>query len=201
MFCKNCGNEVSEIASFCKNCGNAINKKKENKKVDDILEYQVKPFFCLPYKLIVTTIWTLGLTFLFCIQILGEFLNDGEFPSVPITVIMAIIIVMKLIIDKNQYGKYEYNLYTTKIEYKDGFFSLLEKEVKYKYIREVRMSQGVLQRIFNIGDIVFYTTASSSVGTSGSHHAGDNGIHIHCVQNVEEEYERIKAIVEKGTEE
>ena len=42
----------------------------------------------------------------------------------------------------------------TKVEYKDGFLNKETKELKYKSIREIKMVQSVLERIFGIGYVL-----------------------------------------------
>ncbi len=71
--------------------------------------------------------------------------------------------------------------------YRDSFLNVSEKEVKYKYIREVTMRQTIIQRIFNIGNIVLFTNAETGVG---------NGICIVNVQNVQEVYKKIKDVID-----
>ena len=44
----------------------------ESEYVEDILEYQVKPFFCFPYKLIVTVLWALLISVFFLGELPGE---------------------------------------------------------------------------------------------------------------------------------
>ena len=90
-----------------------------------------------------------------------------------------------------------------KVEYKDGFLNKEEKELKYKYVREVTMSQNILERLCCIGTIRIFTNASSGVYNGGNHGSmrGRNGIYIHCVDDVEEQYKIIKQIIDEGTPE
>ena len=65
--------------------------------------------------------------------------------------------------------------------------NLSEKEVKYKYIREVTMRQSFFQRFFNIGNIILFTNAETGYG---------NGINIVSVENVQDVYRNIKSIID-----
>lgn len=77
-----------------------------------------------------------------------------------------------------------------------------KKEVKYKNIREVTMSQNIFERFFKIGTIRIYTNASSG-GYNGNNHrnmSGKNGIIIHCVTDLREKYKNVKEIIDEGIE-
>ena len=53
----------------------------------------------------------------------------------------------------------------------------------------------------NLGTIRIYTNASNGINNSGKHNTtGKNGIHIHCVKNVREQYKTIREIIDKATE-
>lgn len=209
MFCKNCGTEMNDTARFCPKCGfdrsGAIQQKREIVE-DNKIRCQVKPEFNIIYKLL-SNLWK-AIIYMFFICFL--FTNLYKFWSIyPVTLlwtigIMLIYVVVKMILENMQYKDLEYNFYATKIEYKDGFLNKEEKELKYKYIREVTMNQNILERICGIGTIRIYTNASSgSYGISSSHNStrGRNGIYIHCVEDVQEQYRTIKQIIDEGTPE
>ena len=77
-----------------------------------------------------------------------------------------------------------------------------EKELKYKYIREVTMSQNIIERLFGIGKIKVFTNASSGMnnGAYGNSMRNRNGIQIHCVENVEEQYKKVKELIDNGSQ-
>ena len=64
------------------------------------------------------------------------------------------------------------------------------------------MSQGIFERIFKIGTIRIFTNATSGVYNGRNHNGmrGRNGIYIHCIENVKEQYEKIKQIIDEGSE-
>ncbi len=210
MFCKNCGTEVSEEARFCPKCGTEISGEKIQKnneiKEDGTVKFQLKPKFNWGYKFI-----TVGALTLLWVIIIAFWLSESLvellilFPTLPqiVIAIVAIYIVIKLIFEKLQYDALEYNFYTTKVEYKDGFLNKEEKELKYKYIREVTMSQNILERIFNIGTIRIFTNASSGTTYNSKHNNmyGKNGLGIHCIKNVKEQYQKVKELIDEGTPE
>jgi uncharacterized membrane protein YdbT with pleckstrin-like domain len=110
--------------------------------------------------------------------------------------------LIKLIFENMQYKHYEYNFYNTKLEYIDGFLNKEEKELKYKYIREVTMSQNIIERLFGIGKIKVFTNASSGMnnGAYGNSMRNRNGIQIHCVENVAEQYKKVKELIDNGSQ-
>jgi len=221
MFCRKCGEPLDENAKFCAKCGSATSEEvteqvkpaKEEKKVDNsVIKYTLKPTFNYGYKICSI----LGTTLLFVLLIGLYFLEEielawaystltGELKIVPVIIIVAIIIYIciKLIFDKKQYERLEYNFYHNKLEYIDGFINKEQKELKYKNIREVTMSQNIIERIFKIGTIKIFTNASSGV-YGGSNHRNmnaKNGIVVHCVTDVKEKYQKVKQIIDEGTEE
>ncbi len=210
MFCKNCGTEINDNAHFCPKCGNNNQGDQQaSKKVveDNQIKKQIKPEFNWPYKII--TIFGKALVYFFIIfcYIIAEITED----LIVITPIIFLVVIavgilyilIKLLLGKMQYNDLEYNFYNTKVEYKDGFLNKEEKELKYKYIREVTMTQNILERIFKIGTIRIFTNASSGNYGYGRNHnmIGKNGIFIHCVKNVKEEYNKVKEIIDEGTQE
>lgn len=210
MFCKKCGTEMSEDARFCPKCGFDTQGENAEKKVieDKEVEYQVKPTFKVVYKLLVNFSRAILYAFIICIGFLDAldeesiFNIEGTGSKALLITIIAIIAytIIKMIFEKIQYNYYEYNFYKTKVEYKDGFLNKEEKELKYKYVREVTMTQNIIERLFKIGTIRIFTNASNGYngGTDRNNGMG-NGIYIHCVTDVKEKYEKIKNIIDKGT--
>lgn len=197
MFCKNCGTEMNDTARFCPKCGydrtgEGAPAKREIVE-DNRIRFQLKPKFNLPYKII--TILRRSLLYLFIIYLFFFKSLRELWAMYPVTFlitigIMLLYIVIKLILDKKQYDDLEYNFYATKVEYKDGFINKEEKELKYKYVREVAMHQNILERMFGIGTISIFTNAETGFGS---------GIYIHCVEDVQQQYQTIKQIIDDGT--
>ena len=191
MFCSNCGKELSDGSQFCSNCGASQTgekpKKTVSKEQDNAVVLTVKPKFTL-YNILPGVI-----AFLFCMFfLLTPMLIDSDAVEVmlPIMLVVAIIFIVcmgiSILITKKQYKCYTYNFYNTKVLYRDSFLNLSEKEVKYKFIREASMTQGIFQRLFKIGNIILYTNAESGFA---------NGIRIVNVENPKEIYTKIKEII------
>ena len=203
IFCKNCGTKMTENARFCSKCGYDRMKNNQHQKEiaeDNSIGYKVKPEFNIPYKILSNTWWYIFLLY----PLLVNSYNYFPIEYMITLVIILICILIKIIYDKMQCDYVEYNFYDTKVEYKDSFLNTEVKELEYKYIREIMMHQSVLERLFNIGTIRIFTNVSSGgYGTSSNHNntVGRNGIYIHCIKNVQEQYRKIREIIDEGTSE
>lgn len=192
MFCEKCGSQLPDNAAFCTNCGASINGvvNSTEKILDNEVQLNVKPTFSLGYMTIPTIIiyWSIAI-------ILAIILGILESRIATATIVVAIfgfIIYglfggIGLLFKKKQYDNYSYDFYKTKVVFQDSFLNKSEKEVKYKYIREVAMRQTLFQRFFNLGNIVLYTNAETGYG---------NGIFIVNITDVQETYKKIKTIID-----
>lgn len=212
MFCKNCGTEISEETRFCPKCGTEISGEKSQKsngiKEDGTVKFQLKPKFNWGYKILTTVGVILFWFVIIALYMIGDleeiaivWLFTSSIPMI-VVAIVVIYVAIKLFFEKKQYDALEYNFYSTKVEYIDGFLNKEEKELKYKYIREVTMSQSIIERIFRIGTIKIFTNASSGTTYNNKHSNmnGKNGLSIHCVENVKEQYQKVKELIDEGTE-
>lgn len=208
MFCKNCGAENNDESKFCKGCGEELNKSASNKKEEDnSVQYTIKPTYNWGYKVLTVGLSSLLVGIFIVLYAIGEFDMDtlivlSAFYKVVIVGIL-IYVGLRLFFEKLQYDKLEYNFYKNKVEYKDGFLNVSEKELKYKHIREITMTQNILERIFKIGTIRVFTNASSGRTNYNRRNnmQGQNGVIIHCVTNVKEQYSKVKEIIDECTEE
>lgn len=216
MYCKQCGQELSTGAKFCIGCGSIVENQYdttielENKRVveDNNIKYELMPKFNWGYKILTDGLRLAIMTFIVFLYFtdgnIEEVFSENGLQQFLFIVPMFVIIfpMLKLIFESMQYKKMYYNFYNTKVEYIDGFLNKTEKELKYKYIREIVMSEGIIERMFGIGTIKIFTNASSNINTGNSSHmsGNGNGIIIHCLTNVKEKYQEIKKIVDQGTE-
>ncbi len=191
MFCEKCGTKLSDTAEFCTNCGAHISSSKEEQKetskkiVDDEIQLHVKPTYKFGYMALPSLI-----TYAALIIIMGIIFGTadsiiGIVATVILFLILSLILGIQVTINKKQYENYTYDFYKTKVIYKDSFLNVSEKEVKYKYIREVTMRQSFIQRYFNLGNIILFTNAETGLG---------NGIFIRNISDVGEIYKKVKEI-------
>ena len=191
MFCERCGTQLPDTAEFCTNCGTSIaggGRKATLEKIPDTqIQLRVQPTFKFGY-MVLPSVIVFGIFILFFSLMMGMISAGVGFGVFLVsTLIMVIIIGIKTTINKKQYDSYCYDFYKTKVIYKDSFLNLSEKEVKYKYIREVTMRQTFIQRFFNIGNIVLFTNAETGFA---------NGIFIMNVENVQDVYKEIKSVID-----
>lgn len=189
MFCEKCGTKLPDNAEFCTNCGEKVGGiiNKTQKVADTEIQLKVKPYYSFGYMVLPTLIGLL-ICALFMSFIMGMVSSTvGLITFLISLVVIAIILGIKVGINKKQYENYTYDFYKTKVIYKDSFLNMSEKEVKYKYIREVTMRQTFIQRFFNLGTIILFTNAETGYG---------NGICIVNIQNVQETYKKIKEIID-----
>ena len=159
MFCEKCGAKLEDDALFCTKCGAKVgeaNSVRQEKVEDNEMKLKVKPKFKFWYMMFPTVI-----TFLICILMVvlpasmaGPEVALGLF--VMFFVIFALIVGIIVLFKSKQYKHLTYDFYSTKVLFEDSFLNLAQKEVKYKYIREVTMRQSFVQRWFNIGNIICY---------------------------------------------
>lgn len=190
MFCEKCGTKLPDDASFCTNCGASVSgevKKSEEKISDKEVQLQIKPTYKTGYMILPYI--AMMLIFVVCIGLPMFAISAGAGMVMSIGIIAVILVIFGIsyLFTKKQYNSYQYDFYKTKVIYKDSFLNVSEKEVKYKYIREVTMRQTIFQRMFNIGTIILFTNAETGVG---------NGISIINVENVQEEYKKIKEVID-----
>lgn len=196
MFCEKCGAKLEDDALFCTKCGTKIRegekeKAKEEKVEDKEILLTVKPKFKFAYLTLPSLIvWLIMIIFFAGIMEIAASEDGTSGVGLAVggvlIVILLLIIAIKVAFQKTQYKKLTYNFYKTKVLFEDSFLNLSQKEVKYKYIREVTMRQSFIQRWFNIGNIILFTNAETGV---------DNGIRIVNVENVNEVYSKIKGII------
>jgi membrane protein YdbS with pleckstrin-like domain len=191
MFCERCGTQLPDAAEFCTNCGTKIatgNRNVTTERIPDTdIQLRVQPTFKFGY-MVLPSVIIFGIFILFISLMMGMIsAGVGLVVFLVSTLIMVIILGIKTAINKKQYDSYCYDFYKTKVIYKDSFLNLSEKEVKYKYIREVTMRQTFIQRYFNIGNIVLFTNAETGFA---------NGIFIMNVENVQDVYREIKSVID-----
>lgn len=188
MFCEKCGSKLDTNSIFCANCGTKVNNQDSTNKAinDSTIILTVKPTFKFIYQFLPSFIVCLIILFIPFISLIYTNITTFLLLTLFLVIFFTIILSIILVITKKQYDSYTYNFYKTKVIYIDSFLNISEKEVKYKYIREVTMTQTFIQRLFNIGTIWLYTNAESGL---------NNGIRIISVENVSDVYNKIKSTI------
>lgn len=191
MFCEKCGTQIPDTAQFCTNCGANVGvevKKATVERIPDTeIQLRVKPTFKFGY-MILPALIIYGIIILILSLMMAAISIGTAFRVFIVGFgILSVVLGTIAILNKKQYDSYCFDFYKTKVIYRDSFLNLSEKEVKYKYIREVTMRQSFFQRFFNIGNIILFTNAETGYG---------NGINIVSVENVQDVYRNIKSIID-----
>lgn len=191
MFCERCGTQLPDTAQFCTNCGTSIGGEVKRPTVEKIpdteIQLRVQPSFKFGYMVLPSLIIYGIMILIFSLMMGAISAGVGLVIFLVCSVILALILGIKTALNKKQYDSFCYDFYKTKVIYRDSFLNLSEKEVKYKYIREVTMRQTFIQRYFNIGNIILFTNAETGYG---------NGIYIMNVENVQDVYRDIKSVID-----
>lgn len=189
MFCEKCGTQLPDTACFCTNCGiNIVKSIKTMKQSGEDTEIQllVKPTFNFNYMVLPSAIMYSILIIIATAVFYTISPTTGGVIALILFLILSLTLGIQTAFNKKQYASCSYNFYKSKVVYKDNFLNLSEKEVKYKYIREVTMRQTFFQSFFNIGSIILFTNAETGL---------ENGIHIKNVKDVKNLYRQIKEII------
>jgi uncharacterized membrane protein YdbT with pleckstrin-like domain len=102
---------------------------------------------------------------------------------------------------KLNYAHTEYRFYDDRLEFEEGFFSINEKLVKLREVREVTMRKGFLQRFYNLGTIYLATEATGSSPANniffslGFGNVSGSGIGVRDVTDPDGVFEKVKALV------
>ena len=191
MFCERCGTQIPDTAEFCTSCGTNITggvKRPTVEKIPDTeIQLRVQPSFKFGYMVLPSLIIYGIMILIFSLMMGAISAGVGVVVFLVCFAILALILGIKTVLNKKQYDSFCYDFYKTKVIYKDSFLNLSEKEVKYKYIREVTMRQTFIQRFFNIGNIVLFTNAETGYS---------NGIYIMNVEDVQDIYRNIKSVID-----
>ena len=209
MYCAKCGYSSPIQTRFCPNCGNELTSSFRSSgyplKGSEGLLFSLRPRFLgfitaltmVPVALFFT-VWG-GLFFggfgFFAIQIFH--LNVPYWFTFVFFALLFLVSIPLIgyLAKKKTYEKTEYRFYPDKLEYYEGFFNVEEKTIDYSNITEVSLRKGVIQRGHNLGTIILSTPATP-VYVSGRG-MPFSGIRILDIENPDENYTKIKALVGK----
>ena len=80
-------------------------------------------------------------------------------------------------------------MFDDSIEFDEGFFNHSHTALKFTDIKEIHYYQDFVQRIFNIGTVVFYTAANATSKT---------GIRFLDILNPSDIYNKVKMALDKN---
>lgn len=103
---------------------------------------------------------------------------------------------------KLNYARTEYKFADDRLEFEEGFFTINEKVVRYKDIKEVTLRKGLLQRMYDLGTIYLATEATGSstrpnvFSAFGFGNVSASGIGVCDIRDPDRNFERIRSIVD-----
>jgi uncharacterized membrane protein YdbT with pleckstrin-like domain len=204
MFCRECGTNIENDAKFCSNCGTATSSTESVKKpaYDTGLPIiTARPMF-IPWVTIASvipiqifmTVWAGGFFggfSMFGIEALGlsiptwfpfVFFGGLAFFGIPLLTFYA---------KKRTYEKTEYKIYSDRLEFAEGFWTVENKTVKFKNVTEANLRRGVIQKNYGLG-----TVALSTPATGFQQGRARSGIRISDIQNPEHVYNKILELID-----
>ena len=174
---------------------------------DNSIRAQLKPEFNVPYKVLTNTFEAVIYVLIF-----GMLFTYMCMPWYVYLFAIILVVVVKMMRQKEQYKSIEYNFYATRLEYKEGFYNR-ERLLEYECIREIVMTQNILERLFGIGTIRIFTDFTKATNSKDINimdflrvnqyrlkRIYRNSIPIHCLTSVHKQYELVKRIINEGTE-
>ena len=130
-------------------------------------------------------------------QVFLQFVDVGIPTWVPFVFFGAVFaLVLPFVsyrVNRKTYERTEYTFYADKLDYYEGFFTVEEKTIALHRVTEVNLRKGIFQSKHGLGTILLSTPATSA-GTGRA----SSGIRIHDVENPDENYKRIKELVERS---
>jgi len=164
-------------------------------------------FMQLPLQLFVA-VWA-GLFFGGMMQTTGLFMRASPLPFVIFGAAGFFGVPLVAYLGKKlNYSRTEYRIFTDRLEFEEGFFSINEKVVKYRDVKEVTLHKGVFQRFYGLGTIYLATlaTGTSPWGSgSGSFNpfnalgfgnVSASGVSVRDVANPDELFDQLRRLVD-----
>jgi hypothetical protein len=109
---------------------------------------------------------------------------------------------------KLNYSRTEYRFFADHLEFEEGFFSINEKVVRYRDVKEVTLHKGIFQRMYGLGTIYLATLATgtspwgynsggfSPFGALGFGNVSASGIVVRDISDPDRTFEKIRQIVD-----
>jgi membrane protein YdbS with pleckstrin-like domain len=103
---------------------------------------------------------------------------------------------------KLNYARTEYKFSNDRLEFEEGFFTINEKIVRYRDVREVTLRKGFFQRMYDLGSIYLATEATGSstrpniFSGFGFGNVSASGIGVCDIRDPDQNFERIRSMVD-----
>lgn len=103
---------------------------------------------------------------------------------------------------KLNYSRTEYQFFADRLEFEEGFFSINEKVIMFRDVREVTLRKGILQRIYGLGTIYLATLATGTnsyrnpFGALGLGNVSASGVSVRDITEPDQMFDKIRQIVD-----
>src|SRR5262249_19812102 len=103
---------------------------------------------------------------------------------------------------KLNYARTDYRFFPDRLEFEEGFFTINQKVIKFRDVKEVTLRKNIFQRIYGLGSIYLATLATgSSPGSNvftalGFGNVSASGVGVRDIPNPDEAFEKIRSIVD-----
>ena len=168
-------------------------------------DYSLRPVFIgwiaflvqLPFQLFFT-VWSGGFFGGFATTLIGL---HGRWPFYFFGALGFIAVPLVAFFGKKlNYARTEYNFFSDRLEFEEGFFTISRKVIKFRDVKEITLRKGLFQRIYGLGTVYIATLATGSsptynpFGALGFGNVSASGVSVRDIPNPDEAYDRIKKL-------
>lgn len=169
---------------------------KNNKSTDLILK--IKPEFnlliiifrILPFQ-IFATIWMTGASKIMGTLILNTFITPLTLSVIVGILTFTIFSIIATFRYKNMYLKTEYRIYSNRIEYTEGFWTIEEKTLLFKNVTETNLKIGIFQGKAKIGTVLLVTPTI----TRNNRYEKQGGLYIKDIKDPKMVYNKLSELM------
>ena len=186
MRCKMCGAKLKKEGNICKNCYQEYKDDQKLRENNEEEQLSIKRKYSPKFNLLKN-----GEIILFVIIIiLAGFSYYNTITAILITILTIFAFGAWMFFNKKRAMGTKITFYETKLKYK-AKYPLVDKEefIAYNDIKDMAYFQTRSQKMNKIGDIRFYTKGFL------------NGITIHDIPDIEENFEKMRDIINATREE
>ncbi len=106
------------------------------------------------------------------------------------------------------YSRTEYRFFNDHLEFEEGFFSINEKVIRYRDVREVTLHKGIFQRFYGLGTIYLATLATgtsqwgynsggfSPFSALGFGNVSASGVSVRDITDPDRMFEKIRQLID-----
>jgi len=103
---------------------------------------------------------------------------------------------------KLNYSRTEYWFFDDRLEFEEGFFSINQKVIMFRDVKEVTLHKGIFQRIYGLGTIYLATLATGTAGgfnpfvALGFGTVSASGVSVRDITDPDQMFDKIRRLVD-----